>query len=47
MHNNGSFDDYIRSVLGYPTTNNMYMNNISDEYNMTYSINDNDNLEDY
>ena len=46
MHNNGSFDDYIRSVLGYPNSNNMYMNNIPDEYNMTNSLDNNDDLED-
>lgn len=46
MHNNGSFDDYIRSVLGYPNSNNMYMNNISDEYNMPYDSNNNEDLED-
>lgn len=45
MYNNGSFDDYIRSVLGYPNTNNMYMNNVQDEYNMTYDSDNNEDLE--
>lgn len=45
MYNNQSFDDYIRNVLGYPT-NNMYMGNIADEYNMQYFSNNNDELED-
>ena len=44
MHNNGSFDNYIRSVLGYPT-NNMYMSNVADEYSVPYDSN-NDDLED-
>ena len=40
-----SYNDYIRSVLGYPTTNNMYMNNLTDEYNMPYNSNNNEDLE--
>ena len=27
MYNNESFDDYIRSVLGYPNVNNISPNN--------------------
>ncbi|MGN1297522.1 MAG: hypothetical protein ACI4VH_03715 [Clostridia bacterium] len=46
MYNNESFDDYIRSILGYPNMNNMYMNNISEDHNMSYSINNNEDLED-
>ena len=27
MYNNESFDDYIRSILGYQNMNNMYIQN--------------------
>ncbi len=35
MYENESYEEYIRSVLGYPNTNYMY-NNYQDEYNMPY-----------
>lgn len=46
MYNNESFDDYIRSILGYPNASNMYMNNISEDNTMSYVANSDENLED-
>ena len=34
MYQNESIDDYIRSVLGYPNTNTMYMDNNQIDYSM-------------
>ena len=56
MYDNEPFDDYIRSILGYPNTNNMYMpennNNNYNGYNSysNYSANNmsgNQDLEQY
>lgn len=34
MYQNESVDDYIRSILGYPTTNPMYIDNTQMDYSM-------------
>lgn len=47
MYNNEPIDDYIRSVLGYPTTNSMYMDNNQMDYSMVnQQQNRNEDLED-
>ncbi len=45
MYNNESFDDYIRSILGYPNSNNMYMNGISNHDTISYDTSHNEELE--
>lgn len=34
MYQNESVNDYIRSILGYPTTNSMYIDNTQMDYSM-------------
>lgn len=52
MYNNESFDDYIRSILGYPNINGMHMdgmymntNNMQNEYNMASRTSISEDLE--
>lgn len=50
MYNNQSYDEYIRSILGYPMTNeNIYQTNpYYEQYNMTYRQDyNNDDLESF
>ena len=52
MYNNEPFDDYIRSILGYPNTNNTYIPENNNNYNSYYNysanntVNTNNNHED-
>lgn len=45
MYQNESFDDYIRSILGYPNTNNMYIGSTPRQNEMAYENIDNSDLE--